>query len=79
MSTPSERLVGPGDVLCDRFTLDREIGRGAVSRVFRAQDQLLGSVLALKVIRKAEAPVELAGFRCNSVQVQLVDGQRGLP
>jgi serine/threonine-protein kinase len=63
MSTPSERLVGPGDVLCDRFTLDREIGRGAVSRVFHAQDQLLGSVLALKVIRKAEAPVELAGFR----------------
>lgn len=63
--TSSALPADPGTVLTQRFRLERELGRGAVSRVFRAHDTHLDLPVAVKLVRKAEAAPELAGFRAE--------------
>jgi eukaryotic-like serine/threonine-protein kinase len=40
----------PPIILPDRFELDREIGRGGMAVVYRAQDRHLGRFVAIKVL-----------------------------
>jgi serine/threonine protein kinase/tetratricopeptide (TPR) repeat protein len=54
-----------GDVLCQRFRIDRLIGSGGMGHVFEAWDTVLRVRIALKTVRPeiAESPAALARFR----------------
>src|SRR5262245_53589400 len=43
----------PGDVVDERFEIERLAGRGGMGMVYRAQDRLHGETVALKVLRDA--------------------------
>jgi serine/threonine protein kinase len=43
-----------GDVVADRFVIDKAVGSGGMGRVYRALDQLTGEVIALKLLHRAE-------------------------
>jgi len=44
------------DVLAERFRIEREAGIGGMGIVYRAVDQTMGNTVALKVLRKTDAP-----------------------
>jgi tetratricopeptide (TPR) repeat protein len=50
-----------GDVVADRFEIERPAGSGGMGDVYRALDKLDGQVIALKVLRGAK-PVEAMRF-----------------
>ncbi|APR79097.1 Adenylate cyclase [Minicystis rosea] len=43
----------PGDIISDRFEIDRLVGSGAMGVVFRARDHATGDLVAVKVLRDA--------------------------
>src|SRR5262245_63568675 len=47
-SAPS--VLRPGDVLCGRYEIVEEIGRGAMGVIFRARHLKLGGLVAVKVM-----------------------------
>ena len=57
MSTDETDVVGPrstfqpGDVLCERFRVERFIARGGMGELYAARDLTLGEAVALKTIR----------------------------
>lgn len=65
MSSTNPVTVCPGDELCGRFRITREIAEGGMGQVFEAFDSELGISVALKVIRPeiAHDPRSLARFR----------------
>jgi serine/threonine-protein kinase len=44
-------VIGVGTTLCERFTLDQELGQGGMGTVYRATDQLLGRNVAIKFLK----------------------------
>jgi len=44
-------LVGPGTVLAERYTIERELGRGGMATVFLAHDQRHHRAVAVKILR----------------------------
>ncbi len=48
----------PGDIIADRFEIDRAAGSGGMGSVFRARDHETGEFVALKVMRTDEGDVE---------------------
>ena len=43
-----------GEVVAERFEIDRPVGSGGMGRVYRALDRLSGEVIALKLLHRAE-------------------------
>jgi serine/threonine-protein kinase len=46
-------VIGIGTTLNERFTLERELGRGGMGAVYRATDQVLQRSVAIKVLKEA--------------------------
>src|SRR4051794_36767548 len=44
-------VIGIGATLNQRFTLEKELGRGGMGAVYRATDQVLGRNVAIKVLK----------------------------
>jgi serine/threonine protein kinase len=66
MTTPNHAqpgLFGPGDVLQQRYRIEREIGRGGYSIVYQATDVALGTDVALKVLVPPPAVAHIARER----------------
>ena len=45
-------VIGIGETLNQRFTLESELGRGGMGAVYRATDQILGRSVAIKVLKE---------------------------
>ena len=45
-------MIGIGETLNQRFTLESELGRGGMGAVYRATDQILGRNVAIKVLKE---------------------------
>ena len=48
----------PGDVIAERFEIERRAGAGGMGDIYQARDQRTGGALALKVLRFGEANAE---------------------
>ena len=56
-------MLTPGVTLSNRYVIDREIGRGGYSIVYRAQDSALGTDVAVKLLVPPPAIAEVARER----------------
>ena len=63
--------LASGTVLCDRWEVGRELGRGGYSVVYLARDRRLGSDVAVKLLVPPPAAAELARERMRR-EVQVV-------
>ena len=51
----------PGIIVAGRFVLERQAGSGGMGAVFRAQDRLDGSIVALKILHSRQ-PLDVERF-----------------
>lgn len=55
-------LLHPGEVVLDRYVVDRRVGAGGMGEVYRAQHQVLGTDVAIKVLADGGSPTRLSRF-----------------
>ncbi|WP_433608290.1 protein kinase domain-containing protein [Dactylosporangium sp. CA-139114] len=59
-------MLGPGDVLGDRYRLDEFVASGGMGQVFRATDKTLGRTVAVKVLLPGHGSNDEFGSRFRS-------------
>lgn len=67
LASPEADRFAPGDLLAGRYRIGRLIGRGGMGEVYEADDEELGIVVALKVLREM-------GSRHASVEMLKLEG-----
>ena len=60
------RMIGVGATLCERFTLEKELGQGGMGTVFRATDKLLGRNVAIKFLKDSRTDGEANQIRLEA-------------
>jgi serine/threonine-protein kinase len=55
-------LLSPGEVVLDRYVVDRRVGAGGMGEVYRAQHQVLGTDVAIKVLSDGGSTTRLSRF-----------------
>src|SRR5271165_7199807 len=61
-----DRVIGIGATLNERFTLEKELGQGGMGTVYRANDQVLGRNVAIKLLRDAGTEKEAEQIRLEA-------------
>jgi tetratricopeptide (TPR) repeat protein len=61
-----------GAVIANRYQLETPIGKGAYGEVWRATDTVVGTAIAIKILREAEAPAERARARREAASLRLL-------
>jgi serine/threonine-protein kinase len=72
---PSSTTLEPGQVLAQRYRIQRLLGKGGMGAVYLADDEVLGELVALKVISSAWASDEqamIARFRREAAAARKV-------
>jgi serine/threonine-protein kinase len=59
-------VIGVGATLSERFTLEKELGRGGMGTVYRATDQLLGRKVAIKLLKDSGTEGEARRIRLEA-------------
>jgi serine/threonine-protein kinase len=59
-------VIGIGTTLCERFTLERELGEGGMGTVYRATDQVLGRSVAIKFLKESRSGEEANRIRLEA-------------
>ena len=59
-------MIGVGATLCERFTLEKELGQGGMGTVYRATDQLLGRNVAIKFLKDSRTEGEANQIRLEA-------------
>jgi serine/threonine protein kinase len=68
---------GPGDLLCDRYEISKEVGVGTFGRVFECYDSKRQKVVAVKVIRDVRKYYDSALIEADILQDVNGRGGRG--
>jgi hypothetical protein len=53
----------PPELIAGRYSIERELARGGMGRIYVAYDRVLGRPVALKMLKKAHGPVSIERFR----------------
>src|SRR3569623_1427550 len=78
---PSPTVIEVGQVLAQRYRIQRLLGRGGMGAVYLADDEVLGELVALKVISSSYATDEaamVARFRREAAAARKVSSPRVL-
>ena len=74
-ATPVGSSLEPGQILAQRYRIQRLLGKGGMGAVYLADDEVLGELVALKVISSALAtdePAMIARFRREAAAARKV-------